>query len=147
MRLKKGVILILLLVITSSTMLNIRVAAFSDISGNWAEAAYVLSLMDGYQMTGPIAYDWEICNSAYRAYHVAPKTATDAALDIVALSYQMLDCKQANTAEQKWLAANSYKYGFLLRYPENKTDITGIGYEPWHYRYVSPHCFALFDII
>lgn len=58
------------------------------------------------------------------------------ALDIVALNYQNLDRNQANTAEQKWLIANSYKYGFILRYPENKAEITGIGYEPWHYRYV-----------
>lgn len=35
-----------------------------------------------------------------------------------------------------WLAENAYKYGFILRYPEEKTDITGITYEPWHYRYV-----------
>lgn len=35
-----------------------------------------------------------------------------------------------------WLAENAYKYGFIQRYPANKTDITGIEYEPWHYRYV-----------
>lgn len=35
-----------------------------------------------------------------------------------------------------WLEENSWKYGFILRYPEGKTDITGITYEPWHYRYV-----------
>lgn len=35
-----------------------------------------------------------------------------------------------------WLAENAYKYGFILRYPADKTDITGIEYEPWHYRYV-----------
>ena len=35
-----------------------------------------------------------------------------------------------------WLANNSYKYGFILRYPEDKTAITGTIYEPWHYRYV-----------
>lgn len=36
----------------------------------------------------------------------------------------------------QWLYENSYKFGFILRYPDNKTDITGINYEPWHYRYV-----------
>lgn len=36
----------------------------------------------------------------------------------------------------KWLNKNSYKYGFIYRYPEDKTDITGIINEPWHYRYV-----------
>lgn len=35
-----------------------------------------------------------------------------------------------------WLKKNSYKYGFVLRYPEDKISITGIGYEPWHFRYV-----------
>lgn len=35
-----------------------------------------------------------------------------------------------------FLAENSYKYGFILRYPPDKEDITGINYEPWHYRYV-----------
>lgn len=35
-----------------------------------------------------------------------------------------------------WLANNAWQYGFILRYPEDKTDITGTGYEPWHYRYV-----------
>lgn len=36
----------------------------------------------------------------------------------------------------QWMANNSYKYGFILRYPENKTEITGIQHEPWHFRYV-----------
>lgn len=35
-----------------------------------------------------------------------------------------------------WLANNSYKYGFILRYPPNKVSITGVKYEPWHFRYV-----------
>ena len=40
------------------------------------------------------------------------------------------------TKEYAWLIKNSYKYGFILRYPEGKTFITGYKYEPWHYRYV-----------
>ncbi|WP_085832358.1 M15 family metallopeptidase [Clostridium merdae] len=36
----------------------------------------------------------------------------------------------------RWLDQNSYKYGFIRRYPQNKTDITGVIHEPWHYRYV-----------
>ena len=42
----------------------------------------------------------------------------------------------AETAAGKWLAANSWKYGFILRYPKGKEDITGYIYEPWHFRYV-----------
>ena len=36
----------------------------------------------------------------------------------------------------RWLAKHAQEYGFILRYPEGKTEITGIEYEPWHYRYV-----------
>ena len=35
-----------------------------------------------------------------------------------------------------WIAENCHKYGYIVRYPEGKTDITGISYEPWHFRYV-----------
>lgn len=41
-----------------------------------------------------------------------------------------------NTAAGKWLAANAHKYGFVIRYPNGKTAITGYQYEPWHLRYV-----------
>lgn len=58
------------------------------------------------------------------------------AVDIVDLTYQILDETQEKTAVQKWLIENSWKYGFILRYPNDKREITGIIYEPWHYRYV-----------
>lgn len=58
------------------------------------------------------------------------------AVDIIASSYQVLDEAQENTAEQQWLMANAHRYGFILRYPSEKSAITSIGYEPWHYRYV-----------
>lgn len=58
------------------------------------------------------------------------------ALDIVSDTYIGLDEGFADTPAGKWLAENSYKYGFLLRYPKGKEDITGINYEPWHFRYV-----------
>ncbi len=58
------------------------------------------------------------------------------ALDIVCDSYSQLNDGFGETAAGKWLMDNSYKYGFILRYPQNKEEITGIIYEPWHYRYV-----------
>lgn len=58
------------------------------------------------------------------------------AVDIVDSNYQMLDEKQETTPVQKWLMENCWKYGFILRYPNGKSNITGIIYEPWHYRYV-----------
>lgn len=58
------------------------------------------------------------------------------ALDIIDSGYTNLDEGQENTATQQWLMAHSWRYGFILRYPNGTTDITGIIYEPWHYRYV-----------
>lgn len=58
------------------------------------------------------------------------------ALDLISNQYTELDEGQEETKEAKWLAENCHKYGFILRYPPEKTDITGIIYEPWHYRYV-----------
>lgn len=58
------------------------------------------------------------------------------AADIIDEFYTNLDEGQENTSTQKWLMENSWRYGFILRYPNGTTDITGIIYEPWHYRYV-----------
>ncbi len=58
------------------------------------------------------------------------------ALDIVMNTYTNLDEGFADTAGGMWLAENSYKYGFILRYPLGKEYITGIEFEPWHFRYV-----------
>ncbi len=58
------------------------------------------------------------------------------AVDIVDANMQDLTDEQENTETQRWLMANSWRYGFIHRYPNGKTDITGIIYEPWHYRYV-----------
>lgn len=58
------------------------------------------------------------------------------AIDIISDDYVTLDEGFAETAAGKWLAQHSYEYGFILRYPEGKEDITGIEFEPWHFRYV-----------
>ena len=58
------------------------------------------------------------------------------AADIVTPSYQTLDEGFAQTEAFRWLSENAADYGFILRYPKGKGDITGIIYEPWHYRYV-----------
>ena len=58
------------------------------------------------------------------------------AIDICTVYYQVLDEGQENTPEQQWLMEHCHEYGFILRYPSDKTELTGIIYEPWHYRYV-----------
>lgn len=59
---------------------------------------------------------------------------TGLALDIVTDDVIMNEFEE--TEEFKWLQDNAYKYGFILRYPKGKEDITGYEYESWHYRYV-----------
>ncbi len=61
---------------------------------------------------------------------------TGLALDILTPNVTMTEFQ--NTKAYLWLKDNSYKYGFILRYPKNKEDLTGFIFEPWHYRYVTP---------
>lgn len=58
------------------------------------------------------------------------------ALDIVAPGYTSLNEGFEKTDAGRWLKNNAFKYGFILRYPKGKEYITGIIFEPWHYRYV-----------
>lgn len=58
------------------------------------------------------------------------------AIDINCDTYTSLDEGFADTEAGKWLAAHCYEYGFILRYPLGKEYITGVEYEPWHFRYV-----------
>lgn len=61
---------------------------------------------------------------------------TGLAVDIVATRYQTLDDGMLELAEIQWLYNNCQKYGFIVRYPNGKSHITGIIHEPWHYRYI-----------
>ncbi|MGN0555281.1 MAG: M15 family metallopeptidase [Candidatus Fimenecus sp.] len=58
-------------------------------------------------------------------------------MDIVSASADFI-----STKEFSWLSAHAYEYGFILRYPENKTEITGVMYEPWHWRFVGKEAAA-----
>ena len=58
------------------------------------------------------------------------------ALDITCDTFADLEQPFADTDAGKWLAENSCRYGFIVRYPKGKEYVTGIDYEPWHFRYV-----------
>ena len=89
-----------------------------------------------YRREGYSLEDAEEMASYWVAIPGTGEHETGLAVDIVSENYQMLDEGQEKTQEQKWLIDNSYKYGFALRYPTDKKEITMINYEPWHYRYV-----------
>lgn len=85
---------------------------------------------------------------AYRSEGYSRSDAKKAAEDWVALpgtsEHQLGSAVDINAEKEKstnedvyvWLAENAHEYGFILRYPQGKEEITGISYEPWHYRYV-----------
>ena len=76
----------------------------------------------------------------YLQYPGASEHHTGLALDIISVEWQNtvedLNAKFETTDAFKWLDKNVAEYGFTLRYPKDKENITGIKYEPWHYRYV-----------
>ena len=86
---------------------------------------------EGYSLT-----DAEDAAARWVAPPGTSEHETGLAVDLVAESNQHLDSTQAETAEQQWLMEHCWEYGFILRYPPEKSHITGIAYEPWHYRYV-----------
>ena len=67
---------------------------------------------------------------------------TGLALDILCSGNMRMDTSQKSEPGNKWLRRNCHKYGFILRYPKDKEDITGINYEPWHFRYVGKRAAA-----
>ena len=89
--------------------------------------------------------------SYLEAYQLSSQTVTvpgasehqiGLAIDFLTDNHSSLNEEFGNTAAGKWLAVHGYEYGFILRYPKDKEYITGIGFEPWHYRYVGKEAAA-----
>ena len=87
-------------------------------------------------------YDNKIAEKGYNLATtlVAPPRGSEhelgLAADILSTAHQVRDGHFALTSTGKWLIANCWKYGFILRYPGNKVEITRFLFEPWHYRFV-----------
>jgi D-alanyl-D-alanine carboxypeptidase len=94
--------------------------------------SYQQSLYNGYvASSGQAVADAESARAGYSEHQ------TGLSVDIGATD-GICDLSQCfgSTPEGEWLAANSYEYGFILRYTADKEAITGYEYEPWHFRYV-----------
>ena len=61
---------------------------------------------------------------------------TGLCVDLITKNMERLTNAFANTEAFTWLSQNAHRFGFILRYPSDKTDLTGYAYESWHYRYV-----------
>ena len=62
--------------------------------------------------------------------------------DITDRYYEMKDASLENTELYQWMYEHCSEYGFIVRFPKGKEDVTGIIYEPWHFRYVGPEAAA-----
>ena len=100
----------------------------------------------------PITQEEKEANVA--TYSCAPGTSdhqSGLAVDIIQTSlpsrFDSLIQEFGETDAGKWLAANCYRFGFVLRFPEDKEEQTGIIYEPWHFRYVGrTHATAMHEL-
>ena len=94
--------------------------------------SYQKTLYDGYVASaGQAAADQESARPGYSEHQ------TGLAFDVEPLDQSCdVDTCFADTAAGRWVALHAYEYGFLLRYPHDKTSVTGYDYEPWHLRYI-----------
>ena len=79
--------------------------------------------------------DAELVVQSYSAKAGTSEHQSGLCVDFVTSS-AMLTQSFENTDAFDWLSQNAYRFGYILRYPEDKTEITGFSYEPWHFRFV-----------
>lgn len=100
-----------------------QTANFDNRVKSYASAKY--SFTSAYALT-----------AGYIAIPGTSEHETGLAIDFITPGYTSLDSGFERTSAYKWLAENSYKYGFILRYPSGTSELTGINYEPWHFRFI-----------
>ncbi len=123
----------------SPGLLPIAYNAFSELRKGAAEAGFDIQLISGYR-----SYETQkgLYNNYVATYGQAEadtfsaKPGTSEHQTGLAMDVGWIDDSYGDTPSGKWLAANCYKYGFIIRYPKGKEGITGYKYEPWHIRYL-----------
>jgi len=110
-----------------------------------SEMGYTLIASSGYRSyrTQELIFARKIKNTGSREKAmrlVAPPGASEhqlgLAMDLKCPSVQNLNASFAKTKEGQWIRENAHRFGFIIRYKEEWTEITGYAYEPWHIRYV-----------
>lgn len=109
-----------------------------------ADTGYVLYLCSGYRTFEAQASLFSKSIRDKGIAHACSRNALEGrsehnlglALDISTTDAGVISSGFAGTAAGAWVGEHCYEYGFILRYPEDKTSITGYVFEPWHYRYV-----------
>ena len=102
------------------------------LASGYRSYTYQTSLYNGYVQTqGPTGADQQSARPGYSEH----QTGFAADLEHVDQNCELEQCF-GDTSEGKWVAANAYKYGFIVRYTTGNQSITGYEAEPWHVRYV-----------
>ncbi len=102
-------------------------------------------IWDEMAKNGSLTY--EAARQIVLTYSAAPGTSEhQTGLCVDMHNLPSADTAFASQPDYTWLCENAWKFGYILRYPENKTDITKISFEPWHWRFVGrAHAKAMFD--
>lgn len=113
--------------------------AFLELRQAAADAGFDIQLLSGFRSyeTQKGLYDKYVSTYGQaEADTFSAKPGTSEHQTGLAMDVGWIDDAYADTPSGKWLAANCYKYGFIIRYPKSKENITGYKYEPWHIRYL-----------
>ena len=116
--------------------------AFKNLAEDAKKEGHTILILSSYRTYDDQKNLWDARKKAYGTrkadeYAARPGSSeheTGLAIDVA--DYYDKNDKFGETESFKWMINNCYKYGFILRYPEGKEDITGYSYEPWHYRYL-----------
>ncbi len=108
------------------------------------DTGYTLYLCSGYRTLEEQAALFSTSISKQGVEHAISRNAYPGrsehnlglALDISTTAVGSISYSFGDTKAGMWVSTHAYQYGFILRYPQDKSDITGYVYEPWHYRYV-----------
>ena len=126
----------------SSTDITIHQTARAAIYTLLEQARYIDGLGSFFVTSGYRSFDRQrelYENAADRAYVLPPghsEHQLGLAADILVMGIPMTSAQMSGTPEIIWLAENAWQHGLILRYPYWATEITGVAYEPWHFRYV-----------
>jgi D-alanyl-D-alanine carboxypeptidase len=132
---------------TSSTAIQMRTVASEKLSAMFDAAkadGVTLYAHSGYRSyrTQKTMYSNRLASMGYDdgavAYPGSSDHQTGLGVDVISKAWigKRFNEKFATTKEAKWMAEHCAEYGYIIRYPEDKTEITKIMYEPWHLRYV-----------
>lgn len=125
----------------SQTVLNAAQEMFAAAAVDGITGMYIGSGFRSYSTQNTlynnyVARDGKAAADTYSARPGHSEHQTGEAFDVCVPGYDCISSGFNNTPPANWLANNAHKYGFILRYPQNKTNETGYIYESWHFRYV-----------